>query len=186
MTNMKIALIRWVIEADREKAYKRHPWQNFDEMTWLFGGDMGAETTKFLTVLTHQEKFNSGSLMRLLVMFKKAADNYPNLLKVFPPSVFPLMEYINNSSLLCVRLESQRLYACAPIDSSIYVLIPTLSIYVLLQLIHLYRLGMLPVRNGSWTGLVQNGSYSNTLQPERPMQIFSSKGNTGSAKRRSR
>ena len=41
---------------------------------------MGAETTKFLAVLTHQQQFNSGSLMRLLVMFKKAADNYPNLM----------------------------------------------------------------------------------------------------------
>jgi hypothetical protein len=79
LRNMKIALIRWIIEADREKSYLRHPWQNVGELMWLLGGDMGAETTKFLAVLTHQQKFNSGSLMRLLVMFKKAADNYPNL-----------------------------------------------------------------------------------------------------------
>jgi hypothetical protein len=46
---------------------------------WLLGGEMGSETTKLLTlhVLTHQQKFNSGSLVDLLVMFKKAAGNYP-------------------------------------------------------------------------------------------------------------
>jgi len=68
---------------------------------WLLGGEMGSETTKLLTlhVLTHQQKFYSGSLVDLLVMFKKAADNYPNLHKVLGSSVVPLMEFINNSSI---------------------------------------------------------------------------------------
>ena len=80
LTNIKIALMRWIVEVDREKAYVRHSWQHFHEIMWLFGGDMGAETTKFLAVLTQQQRFNSSSLMQLLVMFKKAADNYPNLM----------------------------------------------------------------------------------------------------------
>ena len=32
LTNIKIALMRWIVEADREKAYMRHSWQHFNEI----------------------------------------------------------------------------------------------------------------------------------------------------------
>ena len=125
VSSLPRAVLHKLLQSDKEFSYFRHNYQKHDEWEVLFGGDSGAESTKFGFFNTRQEKFNTGQNFCVAHMVEKVPDTPENMRICYENHISPEFVKLQSTSILRIRSKREGKVAGALIESRFPFLIPT-------------------------------------------------------------